>query len=45
VAIQRIEIEYASIPNLSNPEFPGHTLLVFHPFIFYNAAKIAQVGA
>jgi|WetSurMetagenome_2_1015567.scaffolds.fasta_scaffold12220_1 hypothetical protein len=30
---------------LSNLAFPGHTLLVLRPFIFYNAAKIAQVGA
>ena len=30
--------------NLSNPEFPGHTLLVFRPFIFYDASKIALAG-
>jgi hypothetical protein len=45
VAIQRIGIEYASVPTISNPAFPGYTLLVFRPFIFYNAEKIAQVGA
>jgi hypothetical protein len=33
------------LPNLSNLEFPGFTLLVFRAFIFYNAPKIAQVGA
>jgi hypothetical protein len=36
---------YASLPTLSNPEFPGYTLLVFRPFILYNTSEIAQVGA
>jgi len=30
--------------NLSNLEFALYPLLVFHPFIFYNASKIAHVG-
>jgi hypothetical protein len=38
-AFSHLEIDHASLPTLSNPEFPGCTLLVFCPFIFYNAEK------
>ena len=33
------------LPNLPDPEFLGHTLLVFRPFILYNRLRRAQVGA
>ena len=39
MAFQHLEIDYARLPTLSNPKFLGHTLLVFRPFIFYNATN------
>ena len=44
-AFSKLEIDYASLPTLSNLEFPGYTPLVFRPFISYNASKKAQVDA
>jgi len=31
--------------DIPNPDFPDYTPVVLFPFIFYNASKIARVGA